>query len=139
MNDIVVGVDQSPTARQAAMTAAGLAAATGVNLHLVTCVRDRSSSEVQVGSDRFYLDSTSEAETYLGDLARQLPHDRITTTASTGDPVQALCDEASRVDASMIVVGNKRVRGIGRVLGSVAASVTRQAPCDVLVANTTAT
>jgi nucleotide-binding universal stress UspA family protein len=36
----------------------------------------------------------------------------------------------------MIVVGNRRMRGIGRVLGSVANSVAHNAPCDVYIAKT---
>ncbi|MFA9563658.1 MAG: universal stress protein [Acidimicrobiales bacterium] len=136
MNDIVVGVDQSPTAREAAVTAASLAAETGSNLHIVMCLSRGSSREVQVGSDRFYLDSVAEAETYLSDLSRSLPHDRITSTVGQGDPATAICEEATRLDARMIVVGNRRVKGISRVLGSVAATVAKRAPCDVLIANT---
>lgn len=44
--------------------------------------------------------------------------------------------EASRVEADIIVVGNRRRRGIGRVLGSIANSVAHNAPCDVYIANT---
>ena len=40
------------------------------------------------------------------------------------------------MDARMIVVGNRRMHGIGRVLGSVANSVAHNAPCDVYIANT---
>ena len=36
----------------------------------------------------------------------------------------------------LIVVGNRRMRGIGRVLGSVANSVAHNATCDVYIANT---
>ncbi len=136
MHDIVVGVDPSPTARHAAESAAALAADLDTNLHLVTCVGRGSSREVQVGSDRFYLDSTSSAESFLDDLRRSLPHDRITTTIGDGDPARSICDEAARLDARMIVVGNRRVQGIGRVLGSVAADVAKLAPCDVLIART---
>ena len=136
MNDIVVGVDQSPTAREAAAKAASLAAETGRNLHIVMCLSQGASREVRVGSDHFYLDSVGEAETYLSDLGRSLPHDRITSTVGKGDPANAICEEATRLDASMIVVGNRRVKGIGRVLGSVAAAVTKRAPCDVLIAHT---
>ena len=39
------------------------------------------------------------------------------------DPATSLCDEAVRLDASMIVVGNKRVQGAARVLGSIAGDV----------------
>ena len=48
-----------------------------------------------------------------------------------------LCAEAVRLDASTIVVGNRRVQGASRLLGSVAVSVLRSAPCDVLIAQTT--
>lgn len=139
MNDIVVGVDESPTAREAALSAASLAADIGTNLHLVTCVGRGSSREVQVGSDRFYLDSLSTAETFLDDLRRALPHDQITTSVGDGDPARAICEEAARLDAKMIVVGNRRVQGIGRVLGSVATDVAKLAPCDVLIAHTSGT
>ena len=36
----------------------------------------------------------------------------------------------------MIVVGNKRVQGLARVLGSVASAVAQHAPCDVYIAKT---
>lgn len=51
-------------------------------------------------------------------------------------PADALLKEAARVEADMIVVGNRRMRGVGRVLGSVANSVAHNAPCDVYIANT---
>ena len=52
------------------------------------------------------------------------------------DPASALCDEAERLDASIIVVGNKRVQGISRVLGSIAGGVAKMAPCDVYIVHT---
>jgi nucleotide-binding universal stress UspA family protein len=59
------------------------------------------------------------------------------TAVVDGDPADALCAEAERLQADMIVVGSVRTQGIGRVLGSVANDVLRQAPCAVLVAKTT--
>jgi nucleotide-binding universal stress UspA family protein len=50
---------------------------------------------------------------------------------------RALCSEAIRLDASMIAVGNKRIHGAARVLGSVAGDVAKQAPCNVLIVHTT--
>jgi nucleotide-binding universal stress UspA family protein len=136
MNDIIVGVDRSGTARRAAETAASLASDCNENLHLVMCVRSGDSHEVGFGSDRWYLDALSEAKTFLHDLSRELPHDRITTTVGVDEPATTLCDEAKRLDARMIVVGNRRVQGMSRVLGSIAGAVMRHAPCDVLVAHT---
>jgi nucleotide-binding universal stress UspA family protein len=48
-----------------------------------------------------------------------------------------MCDEADRLNAQLIVVGNNRVQGIGRVLGAIALDVARRASCDVLISDTT--
>jgi len=138
MKDIIVGVDRSETARKAAERAAELAVAYRANLHVVMCVDRGSSHEIVVGSDRFHTDWLTEAEMFLTDLTRTLPHDQVTHTVGLGDPAKMLCEEASRLDARAIVIGNRRVQGVTRVLGSVAGDVTRQAPCDVVVAHTCA-
>lgn len=138
MKDIIVGVDRSQTARIAATRAAELAKAYGVNLHLVMCTDRGPTHQISVGSDRFQIDWLADAELYLSDVARTLPHDRISHTVGLGDPAKMLCEEAGRLDATAIVVGNRRVQGVSRVLGSIAGDVTRQAPCDVVVANTCA-
>lgn len=138
MKDIIVGIDRSETARAAATRAAELAAAFGTNLHVVMCVDRGGSTDLTVGADRFHTDWLSEAEMFLSDVARTLPHDRVTHTVGLGDPAKMLCEEAGRLDARAIVVGNRRVQGMSRVLGSVAGDVTRNAPCDVVVANTCA-
>lgn len=137
MNDVVVGVDRSETARSAGVSAAKLAAALGVNLHLVTCAEPKASVSAGVGSDRFESDWTTEAEQFLEQLAFDLPHDTVTWKVATGDPAHAIVDEATRLDAGTIVVGNVRAQGVSRVLGSVAAAVTKKAPCDVMIAHTT--
>lgn len=138
MNDVVVGVDRSDTARRAAVAAAELAAAYGSNLHVVMCVDRGSSINVGVGSDQFRSDWLTEADQFLADLARELGHDQITHAIGDKDPATALCDEAARIGAKVIVVGNRRVQGVSRVLGSIASDVLKKAPCDVLIANTTA-
>ncbi len=49
-------------------------------------------------------------------------------------PAEALCAFAASETADLIVVGAHRRSGLGRILlGSVAESVVRRAPCDVLV------
>ena len=35
------------------------------------------------------------------------------------------------------IVGNRRVQGVSRILGSVAMDVARAAPCNVLIVHTT--
>ena len=43
---------------------------------------------------------------------------------------------AELVDADLIVVGNVRMQGLGRVLGSVGNDVAHSAPCSVLIVKT---
>lgn len=49
---------------------------------------------------------------------------------------QALIQQAQTHKALMVVVGNRRMRGLGRVLGSIANSVAHNAPCDAYIAQT---
>ena len=58
--------------------------------------------------------------------------------AAEGDPTDAIVRIAEDVGADLIVVGNKGMKGVRRVLGSVPNSVAHKAPCSVLIADTTA-
>ena len=136
MKDIVVGIDRSATARRAAEAAADLASVYNANLHLVMCVKRTKPVDISNGSDRFHVDWLSEAEQFLDSVVVGLPHAQVSQTVGLGDPAKMLCEEAERLEARAIVVGNRRVQGVSRVLGSVAGGVARLAPCDVLVANT---
>jgi nucleotide-binding universal stress UspA family protein len=124
---IVVGVDGSGTAKKAAESARDLAAALGATLHVVSAF----------DSDRTEVSDADGAENVARTVADSLAGDtKVTYSAARGKPAEALIREADRLDARMIVVGNRRMRGIGRVLGSVANSVAHNAPCDVFIANT---
>ncbi len=136
MQDIVVGIDRSETALAAANVAAEIAAAFGANLHIVMCAEREKSVNLQVGGDQFHTDWMAEAREYLAEVAGTLPHGSCTISVAEGDPGKVLCEEAERLDARVIVVGNRRVQGLARVLGSVANEVLRNAPCHVFVANT---
>ena len=97
----------------------------------------RAGQQVGIGSDTVTVDPVSDAEGLLKRLSAELPHGQITTHVALDEPADSLCAEAERLGAKMIVVGNRRVQGLSRVLGSVASDVLRHAPCDVHVANTT--
>lgn len=56
--------------------------------------------------------------------------------AIRGTPSQALLKQAEKYYARVIVVGNKRMQGLGRVLGSITSSLAHNAPCDVYIAQT---
>jgi nucleotide-binding universal stress UspA family protein len=137
MNPIVVGVDGSVTAKAAAKRAAEVANALGAPLHIVMAVSATTGRKVSGGSDSWHVDSIGVADEVATALAGELGVAEVTHAVVVAGPAEALCDEAARLDAEMIVVGNKRVQGAARVLGSIAGSVARQAPCDVLIVHTT--
>ncbi|MBU8869176.1 universal stress protein [Paenarthrobacter aromaticivorans] len=134
---IVVGVDGSDTARKAAESARDLAAALGATLHVVSAFDADRSDKFGSGSNKWLVSDADKAEHVARSVADTLGSDiKITYAAASGRPADALIREAISKEARAIVVGNRRMRGIGRVLGSVANSVAHNAPCDVYIANT---
>jgi nucleotide-binding universal stress UspA family protein len=134
---IVVGVDGSETARKAAESARDLAAALGATLHVVSAFDGDRSERFGSGSNQWLVSDADKAEQVARSVADTLGGNiRITHAAAGGRPADALIREAISKEAKIIVVGNRRMRGIGRVLGSVANSVAHNAPCDVYIANT---
>jgi nucleotide-binding universal stress UspA family protein len=134
---IVVGVDGSETARKAAEAARDLATALGATLHVVSAFDGDRSGVFGSGSDKWLVADADKAEHVARTVADSLGGDiKITYSAASGRPADALIREAIRKEARFIVVGNRNMQGIGRVLGSVANSVAHNAPCDVYIANT---
>jgi nucleotide-binding universal stress UspA family protein len=135
---MVVGVDGSGTARKAAEVARDLAGALGARLHVVSAFDTDRTEVFGSGSDRWIVSDAGEAEKVARDVAAGLAGGEldITYSSARGKPAEALVREADRLEARMIVVGNRRMQGLGRVLGSVANSVAHSASCDVYIANT---
>lgn len=50
-----------------------------------------------------------------------------------GTPWNAICDEAKRINADLIIIGSHGYGGIDRILGTTAAKVVNHAECSVLV------
>ena len=137
---IVVGTDGSVRASAAVDHAAALASATGATLHLV----QGSGSAITVAPlygdvatfDPRTIVAACEAE--LQPLADRLRQQGIDVSVHV-QPVagaDALVAVAAKVNADIIVCGNRGLSGIGRVLGSVPKSVLNHAPCAVLVVDT---
>ncbi|KQX76089.1 MULTISPECIES: universal stress protein [Aeromicrobium] len=133
---ILVGVDGSDSSRRAAETAASLAASTGATLHVMMAAedRDRPAEGQYVGDVRIQ----SRAEAIATEIADALEGTAPNVQASPahGKPADALVQVATDIGADLIVVGNRRVQGIGRLLGSVASDVAQHAPCDVYIVKT---
>jgi len=137
-NIIVVGVDDGEPALRAARRAAELAAQSGATLHVLTAVDQGRVEDFPDRPGSSQLTSGEIAESIAADVAREVGAavDRVTSGVLQGRPSDALVEEATRLDARLIVVGNRRVQGIGRLLGSVATGVAAHAPCDVYIVKT---
>lgn len=137
---VIVGVDGSETANKAATRAATVAAGLGADLVVITAHTKDNTEVVQIGSDTWILDDAEQAQKLAEKSAVKLrelvPGAAITASAVKGKPQDALVEEASRLGAQLIVVGNVGMKGLGRVLGSVASSVALNAPCDVYIVKT---
>ena len=136
---VVVGADGSPTAADAVKKAIDLAKLHGGSLHIVSAYKPKQYSAAGAGEFAKSLDSGDVAESVLADLASSARIAGVPTEvhAESGDPARAICDVAERVNADVIVVGNKGMVGMRRVLGSVPNSVAHEAPCSVLIVQTT--
>lgn len=134
--NIVVGYDGSDRAMRAVEQAADLATALGSQLHLVTAVSKDRIHEFGESSDKRKMSDVDIAGERLTSVASNFNHLDIRSTARQGAPADVLLEEAVEVDADLILVGNRRVQGIGRVLGSIAEDVAHKAPCDVVIAKT---
>lgn len=137
---IVAGVDGSETAFTAALVAARLADALGAELHLLSAYRRDQVERFEGGTIEIAISTQEQARSVVDRSARQLrrvfPNVVVHTEPKRGKPAEAIVRHAEEVDADLIVVGNKRVQGVGRILGSIAKDVTALAPCDVYVAHT---
>lgn len=134
---ILVGYDGSDRALRAVEEAADLATAVGAHLHLVSATPKKEQvHEIGESSDKRFLSDSQIAGEMLLNVASKFDHLTVTTAAVPGAPAQALIEEAKAVNADLIMVGNRHVQGISRVLGSVAEDVAHKAPCAVLICKT---
>jgi nucleotide-binding universal stress UspA family protein len=140
---VVVGTDGSETADRAVEAAADLARSWGSEFHVITSFRPSNPGLAQVTGAA--LVDTGAGRAVVEEAARQVGERSIETWGSGlkaeahavyGDPVDAILDTAAELNADLIVVGSKGMRGARRYLGSVPNSVAHGAHCAVLVVKT---
>jgi nucleotide-binding universal stress UspA family protein len=144
---IVVGTDGSPTAERAVAHAASMAVADKARVVVVTAFVPGAGARI-AGSEsvpddlRFALSDRVQAEERAERgraIAKEAGVAKVVVQAIEGDPSAVLLEAAKDFDADLIVVGSKGLTSAAHfILGSVAASVAHHAPCDVLIAHTTA-
>jgi nucleotide-binding universal stress UspA family protein len=143
---IVVGTDGSETAAEAVKRAVELARALSAKLHVVSAYRMHQTGAgvypeagIALADEEWRIRPRVETDAMLEELDQSLAGEGIkaVTHSVPGDPAHAILTIAREVEAGVVVVGNKGMRGVRRVLGSVPNSVSHEAPCDVLIVHTT--
>ncbi|MGO9581307.1 MAG: universal stress protein [Acidimicrobiales bacterium] len=137
--NLLVGADSSATALRAVEAAVELAQVFGAKLHIVTAYKPESVSMPDLPAEFRYTANVHPADALLDELKAIAKRANVPVEvhAATGEPAEAICRVATRVDADLVIVGNKGMRGARRVLGSVPNSIAHKAPCAVLIVDTT--
>jgi nucleotide-binding universal stress UspA family protein len=138
-NVVLVGADGSETARRAVETAAELAAVSKGTLHIVSAYDSKTYAKSSLPSEFQNLSSASDVDALLQTLSFIAKGHGLEPVlhGASGDPAEAIIQRAEKVGADLVVVGNRGMKGVRRVLGSVPNSVAHGAPCSVLIVDTT--
>ncbi len=135
--NVLVGADSSVTAARAVRTAAELCKAIDAKLHVVTAYKPESVRVADLPAE-FADRITHPADVLLEELRAMIEKIGVTAEfhAATGEPAEAIIRVADRIGADLIVVGNRGMRGVRRILGSVPNTIAHSANCSVLIVDT---
>lgn len=137
---ILVGSDGSPESRDAIEYAGELARATNSKLHLVHIGLLSNYTNPDQMNSRQYDRLKTEARSRLDNEIEWAAEKDISinkTHLRMGRVDGELIRLAQEMDAGLIVVGNRGMGAIARILlGSDAESIVRHAPCPVIVVRT---
>ena len=138
-SSVVVGTDGTDSSAEAVHKAMDLAKLYGAKLHIVTAYQPSAKREKSLPDEFKYLGSDNEVLSVLQLLSFIPKKQGIEAQLHSveGDPAEAIIDKAVQVEADLIVVGNRGMKGVRRVLGSVPNSVAHGAPCSVIIVDTT--
>jgi nucleotide-binding universal stress UspA family protein len=142
---IVVGTDCSSTADRAVRKAADLAKLTGAQLYIVSAYSD-SMAAVGITAGAGSMIAADWPDVAIHDQTRRvdvfadrLRAEGIDTIARVehGTAAATLVSVADDIEADLLVVGDRGLKGVRGLLGSVPNRVTHRAHMDVLVVHTT--
>jgi nucleotide-binding universal stress UspA family protein len=146
---IVVGTDGSASAQIAVDAATELGRLTGATLHVVHAHRVASAAHFgagsEIGAPPIDIVATNEAirteaQSLVERAAEPARRAGVTTESHCvgGDPVDALLDAAEATGADLVVVGNRGMTGVRRLLGSVPSKLSHHCPASILIVDTSA-
>jgi len=141
---VVVGTDGSDSSLLAVDRAGAIAAEDGAKLIVATAylpAHDDTRAEDILKDEGYKVVGAAPVYGILRegrDRAKAAGAHDIEERAIRAAPVDALVDLAEEVNADLLVVGNAGLNSMaGRLLGSVPATVSHRAKCDVLIVHTT--
>jgi nucleotide-binding universal stress UspA family protein len=135
---VVVGADDSPTARRAVEAAVELVLMSKGALHIVTAYDAKSKSVKKLPGEFRNKNRDGKTEAALQDvsfIAKNLGVEPV-LHMEAGEPAEVIVRVADIVKADTIIVGNRGMKGVRRVLGSVPNSVAHEANCSVVIIDT---
>ncbi|HVB51626.1 MAG TPA: universal stress protein [Acidimicrobiales bacterium] len=135
---ILVGADNSPTAKRAIEAATEMALMSKGALHIVTAFSLKRVVDSSLPSELKHSSNESEAEAALQVLSFIAKNMGVEPTLHfvSGDPAQVIIDTADKIDADLVVVGNRGMKGARRVLGSVPNTVAHGVNCSIAIIDT---
>jgi len=145
INHIVIGTDGSETADRAVEQAVELARRFGANLAVVSAYKPVSATKQREvagehlpGDLRHGVGPRDQVNLVIAAAAEKAAAVGVDVqpVAIEGDAVTAILDTAEKLNADLIVVGNKGMSGARRMLGSVPNNISHNAPCSVFIVNT---
>ena len=139
---IVVGTDGSETSKRAVREATRLAEVMTSTVHLVSAYEPLRGAKIvgapEAAAKVWAVRPDSKVQSIIEQAAASVRMRKVEveTHTVTGDPADALLEIAERESADLIVVGNRGMHGVSRVLGSVPNKVSHRARCSVLIVAT---
>ena len=135
---ILVGTDDAATARSAVEAAAQIAVMSKGELHVASTDAPTSFKATSDGEKFEAVNTEDGVESLLQVLAFVTKEYGVEPILHPlhGDPADSLVAMADELDVDLIVVGNRGMKGVRRILGSVANSVAHSANCSVLIVET---
>ena len=136
---IVVGTDGSGRAGAAVRKAFELARLTGATVHAVNVMHTSAAFEDPHSAQLVMDELRDHAEGIKEQLERDARRQGVIVEfhSAVGEPADVLVELAEKLDADLVVVGNRGMSGMKRfVLGSVPNRVSHHCPCSVLIVHT---
>lgn len=131
---VVVGIDGSPSSKEALRWAANYAALSGAEVHAVITWRELPTFGYPLGyTDAEFIEhSRKVAEEVVHDVLGDSPPAPVTIKVLQGHPATVLIGESRA--AALLVVGSRGLGAFaGPILGSVSQRCVNQAECSVTV------